>query len=376
MEKNIGIADNEVESVATEDAVGGEPADFCIPSIESAPDADVPTSEIAADETEARESATPEIRFADKTEREVTESGTEFLSFAPATDAESESATSKITDKTEARESATSEIVPPEIASSATNETESVSETEYVDSAAFGEDEILEAEIIEDDTPAVIPAEISLTPRKRNKFAYGCYLFTKRTFDIVSSGLFLIIFSWLYLILAVVVKCSDGGTVFYRHKRVGKKGKDIYIPKFRSMKKNADKLEDMLTPEQLEQYKREYKIDNDPRITKVGKFLRKSSLDELPNIWAIFTGRISVIGPRPLMREEVEEKYGAYADKLLSVKPGMIGWWAANGRSNCTYDSGERQKMELYYVDHCSIWLDIKIVFKTIAGVVRHKGAK
>ena len=210
----------------------------------------------------------------------------------------------------------------------------------------------------------------------RKGFRYGCYRFVKRTFDILSSGLFLIIFSWLYLILAICVKCSDGGPVFYRHKRVGKNGKEIFIPKFRSMKKNADKLEDMLTPEQLEQYRREYKIDNDPRITKLGKFLRKTSLDELPNIWSIFIGDISVIGPRPLMREEVDEKYGADAEKLLSVKPGMIGWWAANGRSNCTYESGERQKLELYYVDHCSVWLDIKIIFKTIVSVFKRTGAK
>lgn len=217
------------------------------------------------------------------------------------------------------------------------------------------------------ETPTFVP---------RRGFGYGCYLFVKRTFDLVSSGLFLIVFSWLYLILAVCVKCSDGGPVFYRHKRVGKGGKEIYIPKFRSMKKNADKLEDMLTPEQLEQYRREYKIDDDPRITKLGKFLRKTSLDELPNVWAIFTGKISVIGPRPLMREEVDEKYGADARKLLSVKPGMIGWWAANGRSNCTYESGERQKLELYYVDHCSIGLDLKIIFKTIVGVFKRTGAK
>ncbi len=202
------------------------------------------------------------------------------------------------------------------------------------------------------------------------------YLFLKRFFDILSSGLFLLIFSWLYLLIALVVKCSDGGAVFYRHKRVGKNGKIIYIPKFRSMKKNADKLEDSLTPEQLEQYKREYKIDNDPRITKVGAFLRKTSLDELPNVWAIFTGRISVIGPRPLMEEELIEKYGSDAEKLVSVKPGMIGWWAANGRSNTTYESGERQKLELYYVDHCSVWLDIKIIFKTLLGVLKREGAK
>lgn len=218
--------------------------------------------------------------------------------------------------------------------------------------------------------------QLDTTIKKRNRFAYFLYRFFKRFFDVLSSGLFLIVFCWLYLILAIAVKCSDGGSVFYCHKRLGKGGKEISLPKFRSMKKNADRLEDVLTPEQLELYKKEYKLDNDPRITKLGKFLRKTSLDELPNIWAIFTGKISVIGPRPLMKSEVEEKYGPAADKLLSVKPGMIGWWAANGRSNTTYDSGERQKLELYYVDHCSIWLDIKIIFKTVIGVFKRTGAK
>ena len=210
----------------------------------------------------------------------------------------------------------------------------------------------------------------------RSGSRYRGYLFVKRTFDIISSGLFLIFFCWLYLILALCVKCSDGGTVIYRHKRVGKNRKPIYISKFRSMKKDADRLETMLTPEQLEQYKREYKIDNDPRITKIGNFLRKTSLDELPQIWDIFVGRISVVGPRPLMESEVDEKYGADGDKLLSVKPGLIGWWACNGRSNTTYESGERQKLELYYVDHCSVGLDLKIIFKTIGGVFKRTGAQ
>ena len=212
-------------------------------------------------------------------------------------------------------------------------------------------------------------------PKKNSAFSRGLYAFAKRAFDIVSSLVFLVAFSWLYLILALVVKLGDGGKVFYFHERVGKNGKTIRIPKFRTMKKNADKLADMLTPEQLEQYKREYKIDNDPRITKVGKFLRRTSLDELPQIWSIFIGQLSVVGPRPLMRDELSEKYGKDADKLLSVKPGLIGYWASHGRSNCTYESGERQKMELYYVDNRSAWMDTKIIFKTIAGVIRRDGA-
>ena len=207
-------------------------------------------------------------------------------------------------------------------------------------------------------------------------FKFKCYLFFKRIFDIFSSGMVLLLFSPLYLLIALSVKCGDGGKVFYKHKRMGKNGKYIYIPKFRSMKKNADRLEDMLTPEQLAQYKKEYKIDYDPRITKVGGFLRKTSLDELPNLWSVFKGDISVVGPRPIMEDEVKEKYGDDAKKLLSVKPGLTGWWAANGRNNKTYDSGERQKMELYYVDNCSAMLDLKIIFKTVGRVFKRDGAK
>ena len=204
---------------------------------------------------------------------------------------------------------------------------------------------------------------------------YG-YRFVKRAFDIVASGLFLIIFCWLFAILAIMVKCGDGGKIIYKHPRMGKNGKPITISKFRSMRPDADKLERTLTPEQLEEYKREFKIDEDPRITRVGRFLRKTSLDELPQVWDIFVGRISVVGPRPVVKEEACEKYGPDAAKLLSVKPGMIGWWAANGRSNVTYESGERQKLELYYVDNCSVLLDIKIIFKTIISVIKRDGAQ
>ena len=204
----------------------------------------------------------------------------------------------------------------------------------------------------------------------------GAYRFFKRVFDILFSLIFIAVFSWLYIILAIIIKCSDGGPVFYKHKRLGLNGKIIYVPKFRSMKKNADQLEKMLTPRQLEEYQKEYKIDNDPRVTKIGAFLRKTSLDELPNVFAILFGRISIIGPRPIMEKEADEMYGASKEKLLSVKPGMIGWWAANGRSNTTYESGERQKLELFYVDNCSVKLDIKIIFKTLGSVFKREGAK
>ncbi|MCD7893365.1 MAG: sugar transferase [Erysipelotrichaceae bacterium] len=115
-----------------------------------------------------------------------------------------------------------------------------------------------------------------------------------------------------------------------------------------------------------------FKLENDPRITKVGNILRKTSLDELPQILNIFLGNMSIIGPRPVIDEEVE-LYGKDKDKFLSVKPGLTGYWAANGRSSTTYE--ERMEMELYYVENCSIWLDIKIFFKTIISVLKREGA-
>lgn len=235
------------------------------------------------------------------------------------------------------------------------------------------------AEFKQDDTPFWEQVKASVeayAPQRKKGFKFGCYRFFKRTFDIFASLIALILLSPVFLILAILVKCSDGGKVFYKHKRVGLNGKAIYVTKFRSMRKDADKLFHLLTPEQIEQYKREFKIDNDPRITKIGKFLRRSSLDELPQLWDIFVGKISVVGVRPLVAKEIIEKYGEETGKLISIKPGMIGWWAANGRSNCTYESGKRQELELYYVEHCSIGLDIKTVFKTIFGVLKREGAK
>lgn len=206
----------------------------------------------------------------------------------------------------------------------------------------------------------------------RRKPVYG---FFKRLTDILLSGLLLLVIWPVFLIIAIAIKCDDGGKVFYRHKRVGRGGKTLYIHKFRSMKKNADQLAGQLTPEQLHQYYTEFKIDNDPRITKVGNFLRKTSLDELPQILDIFTGKLSIIGPRPLVETETQKYYGK-REALLSVKPGLTGYWQAYARNDVGYADGRRQEMELYYVGHRSLWLDIKIFFKTIGSVLKRKGAK
>ena len=151
-----------------------------------------------------------------------------------------------------------------------------------------------------------------------------------------------------------------------------KNGKEIYIYKFRTMVENAEDLIKQFTPEQMEEFKTNFKLENDPRITKIGKFLRKTSFDELPQLLNIIKGELSIIGPRPVIAEELE-KYGINKEKFLSVTPGLTGYWAANGRSTTTYE--QRMEMELYYVDNMSFKLDLKIFFKTILSVMKKEGA-
>jgi lipopolysaccharide/colanic/teichoic acid biosynthesis glycosyltransferase len=201
------------------------------------------------------------------------------------------------------------------------------------------------------------------------------YRFIKRLGDIVFSLIMIVVLSPLLLILMLLVFLGDGGNPFYAHKRIGYKGERIRVYKFRSMRQDAGDLKKLLTPEQLEQYRREFKIDDDPRITKIGNVLRKTSLDELPQLFNILGGSLSLVGPRPIVEKETQI-YGDQIGKLLSVKPGLTGYWQAYARNNATYESGERQEMEMYYVDHCGVWMDIKILFKTVGSVLKKEGAK
>ena len=196
----------------------------------------------------------------------------------------------------------------------------------------------------------------------------------KRLFDVVVSLISLIILSPLLLILAVIVRMEDGQNVFYKQLRIGKDGEKIYVYKIRTMKTNVGDLKKILTPEQYDQYQKEFKIENDPRVTRVGRVLRKTSLDELPQLLNILKGELSIVGPRPIVEKETSI-YGYDLGKLLSVKPGLTGYWQAYARNKATYESGERQQMELYYVEHQSIWLDIKILFRTIRTVLKRDGA-
>lgn len=199
------------------------------------------------------------------------------------------------------------------------------------------------------------------------------YFYFKRMFDFIISLTALIILLPLFIILALIIKLDSKGPVFFKHKRIGKNGKYIYIYKFRTMVSNAEELLSKFSKEQKEEFEKNFKLENDPRITKVGKFLRKSSLDELPQLINILKGDMSLVGPRPIVDQEIE-KYGFKKNKFLSVTPGLTGYWACNGRSDIEYE--ERMKMELYYVEHCSLILDIKIILKTAIAVIKKEGAK
>lgn len=197
----------------------------------------------------------------------------------------------------------------------------------------------------------------------------------KRIFDLIVSLVTVIVLSPILLVIALAIRLEDRGPILYRAQRVGRGGKPITVYKFRSMRMNADRLEDMLTPEELEEYKKNFKLEHDPRITKVGAFLRKTSLDELPQLFNILSGTLSLVGPRPVLQEETE-LYGDKRNLLLSCKPGLTGLWQVSGRSNVTYENGRRQALELQYVSQRSLWLDIKILFWTVGAVVRMDGAK
>ena len=201
----------------------------------------------------------------------------------------------------------------------------------------------------------------------------GIYKFVKRAFDFMAA---IVAISPLLLIISAIVYLGDPGPVIYGQVRIGKNGKAFKMWKFRSMYKNADKMLDQLTDEQRQQYITEFKIDNDPRITPVGNFLRKTSLDELPQLFNVLCNDMSLVGPRPLIESEIQTYYADMFDTLLSVKPGVTGYWQAYARNNATYQSGQRQQMEMYYVNNASIMLDIKILFRTFASVLRRDGAK
>lgn len=201
------------------------------------------------------------------------------------------------------------------------------------------------------------------------------YRVVKRSADVLIAALALLLLWPLLLVLTLLVR-RDGGPAIFRQQRMGRGGRPFTLYKFRSMRLHAERLEDCLTPEELAEYKKECKLIGDPRITPIGHFLRKSSLDELPQLINILKGDMSLVGPRPLLDWELEQHYTPEErERLTSVRPGLTGYWQAVSRNQSTYQTGERQRQELYYIGRVNPAMDIKILVKTVGRVFSGEGA-
>ena len=209
--------------------------------------------------------------------------------------------------------------------------------------------------------------------KAKNKVLYNII---KRTFDILVSLLGCLMLLPIMLIVKIsYVLTKDYHSIFYTQTRIGKNGKEFKLYKFRSMIPNADEvLKEMLKkPKYKKEWAQNQKIENDPRITKIGNVLRKTSLDELPQLINVIKGDMSMIGPRPLVEGELDAHNGNH-QIYESVRPGISGWWAVNGRSATTYE--KRLELEYYYCENQSLVLDIKCIFLTIKAVICKTGAK
>ncbi|MCC5630971.1 sugar transferase [Nostoc sphaeroides] len=197
--------------------------------------------------------------------------------------------------------------------------------------------------------------------------------FAKRLFDIVFSLSVLILFFPVYLILALLIAFSSQGPIFYIQERVGKNYKTFNCIKFRTMVSNADEiLMQMMetSPELREEFESSFKLKKDPRITEIGRFLRITSLDEFPQFWNVLKGDMSVVGPRPLVAEELP-KYGSYIDEILTIRPGITGLWQVSGRNDIPYP--RRVQIDLHYARFRNLWLDLWIILKTVDVVILPK---
>ena len=206
------------------------------------------------------------------------------------------------------------------------------------------------------------------------------YLFFKRVLDIIVSFISIVFLmtTLIFPIISLLVLISTHGQVIFKDERMGLNKKKIRIYKFQTMFSDAEtNLDKYLDENQKKKWQKERKLDDDPRVTKLGKFLRKTSLDELPQLFNILGGSLSLVGPRPITKQELENNFTEYEqEQLMKVKPGLTGYWQVKDRSLATYESGERQKEELYYLPRRGFWFDVKIVLLTIPAIFKGKGAK
>ena len=209
----------------------------------------------------------------------------------------------------------------------------------------------------------------------RNNLAMRRNKIYKRIFDLVCTICGGLLILPIIAVVALLVAIDNKGNVIFAHRRIGKDGKEFPCYKFQSMVPNAQEiLQDYLAknPEARKEWEESFKLTNDPRVTKLGGFLRKTSLDELPQLWNVIKGDMSLVGPRPIVKKEIE-RYGEYFREYAMVLPGITGMWQASGRSDTTYE--ERVEMDTWYVRNWSVWLDIMYLAKTFTAVIFGKGA-
>ena len=210
---------------------------------------------------------------------------------------------------------------------------------------------------------------LKVNPAKVNDRPF--YHVVKRLFDIVASACGLILLSPLFLFLVIKIRSEDGGPAFYSQERIGKNEKPFKMWKFRSMVVDADKMLDKLE-DQNEIDGAMFKIKDDPRVTKIGHVIRKYSLDELPQLWNVLIGDMSLVGPRPPLPSEVEE-YTNYDKQRLTVMPGCTGLWQVTRRSKADFD--EMVWLDIVYINHSGAWEDLKLIIKTVLVMIHPNGA-
>ncbi len=221
----------------------------------------------------------------------------------------------------------------------------------------------------------VLFTEEILMLHMRNNLAMHRNKIYKRIFDLVCTIGGGVLILPIIAVVALLVAIDNKGNVIFAHRRIGKDGKEFPCYKFQTMIPNAqEKLQEYLAsnPEARKEWEESFKLTNDPRVTKLGGFLRKTSLDELPQLWNVIKGDMSLVGPRPIVKKEIE-RYGQYFREYSMVLPGITGMWQASGRSDTTYD--ERVAMDTWYVRNWSVWLDILYLAKTVKAVICSKGA-
>ncbi|MBS3648590.1 sugar transferase [Pseudaminobacter sp. 19-2017] len=197
----------------------------------------------------------------------------------------------------------------------------------------------------------------------------------KRGFDIIGASAGILLLSPLLLMLAMLVKFSDGGRVLYGHRRIGRNGQVFQCLKFRTMVENGDEVLSAYfakNPQSREEWLATRKLQNDPRVTRIGAVLRKLSLDELPQLFNILRGDMSIVGPRPVVKDELE-LYGAAADCYLKSRPGLTGLWQISGRNDVSYCT--RVAFDRHYVENWSFLFDLKIIVKTVPAVFSSRGS-